>query len=116
LQIDIEHDDEAAGLGDRGHLAQRVHRARQVAQHEPAVNDVERIARQTGLIDARLRHADVAMAGFIRPCPRDGELLGAEVDAGHGAVLAHLFGEPAQRRAGAAAEIGDMSAARNADG
>ena len=42
------------------------------------MDDIERIARQAGLIDARFGNANVAMAGFIGAGLRDGDLRRAE--------------------------------------
>ena len=80
------------------------------------MDDIERIARQAGLVDARFGNANVAMAGFIGAGLRDGDLGRAEIDARDHAVRANLLGKPAQCVAGAAAKIGDLRTARDADG
>ena len=96
--------DQAAGLGDPVHLAQRQDRVAEVLEHLVGVHHAERVIRVVERVDVAGREVEVLAAGRQLPGLLDDVRRG--VDAGHVPVR-HVAGQARGDRAGTAADVED---------
>ena len=113
-EVDVLADDATAGPEDSMHLFQGAKRIGEMAEQKPAEDDVEGFGGEAGFRGVALKEGDKVFdtercsftLGF-------GELSGAEVDAGDGAIGSDLRCHPTGNVADTAAKIEDTFAGRD---
>jgi hypothetical protein len=78
-----------------------------MGEQSPAVDHIEMIARQGGVVCASMDEVNIGVAIGFGMASRDGELVGTRIDRGDFALWTHIAGKPSRGVAGAAADVGE---------
>lgn len=113
-EVDVLADDASAGPEDSMHLFQGAKRIGEMAEQKPAEDNVEGFGGDAGFRGVALKEGDeVFDTERCSFTPGFGELRGAEVDAGDGAIGCDLRRHPTGDVADTAAKIKDMFTGRD---